>query len=56
MSEATLGESHPHVINRYRNLANLYEGTGRVDDSKLIWEKVEELRAKRQLELDSWDQ
>ena len=33
MSVRTLGKTHPHVINRMRNLADLYEKMGRVDDS-----------------------
>jgi len=45
MSEATLGLNHPHVLNRYRNLANMYQMQGRVSNSEAIWAKIEELKA-----------
>jgi len=50
MSERTLGETHPHVINRWRNLADLYEKAGRVDESIQVWAKVKDLKAKREKE------
>jgi len=50
MSERTLGLTHPHVINRWKNLADLYEKCGRVDDSIVAWNKVKQLRAQREKE------
>jgi hypothetical protein len=50
ISERTLGETHPHVINRYRNLADLYERWGRVEESKKVWEKYEVIKAQREAE------
>lgn len=42
ISERTLGTAHPHVINRYRNLADMYERVGNVEDAKKTWAIVEE--------------
>jgi len=50
MTIKTIGETHPHTINRYRNLADLYERAGRVEDSTKIWKIVEDLRKRRQQE------
>lgn len=50
MSERTLGINHPHVINRYRNLALMYEAQGSVAKSIEIHKKVEELKALPPLE------
>jgi len=50
MTKKTIGETHPHTINRYRNLADMYERAGRVEDSKKIWKIVEDLKKKRQQE------
>jgi tetratricopeptide (TPR) repeat protein len=43
MSERTLGVNHIHVINRYRNLAKMYQAQGLVDKAKSTFEKVETL-------------
>lgn len=45
MSERTLGPNHPHVLNRYRNLALMYEASGGVAKSIEIYKKIEELKA-----------
>lgn len=50
ISERTLGETHPHVVNRHRNLAVLYELWGRVEDSKTVWARFEVLKARRDAE------
>jgi len=46
MSERTLGEYHPHVINRYKNYADMLERSGRVLEAQKVWEKVEVLKKK----------
>jgi tetratricopeptide (TPR) repeat protein len=44
ISERTLGSSHPHVVNRYRNLADMYEKQGKIEDAHKIWTIVKELK------------
>lgn len=45
MSERTLGANHPHVLNRYRNLALMYEASGGVAKSIEIYKTIETLKA-----------
>ena len=45
MSERTLGFNHPHVINRYRNLALMYEAQGSIQKAQNTYAKIEELKA-----------
>jgi len=50
MSERTLGECHPHVINRYKNYADMLERAGNVQEAQTIWQKVEALKKRHQIE------
>ena len=51
ITERTLGLSHPHVINRYKNLAELYERMGQVDKAEKTWATQRERKALREKEL-----
>jgi len=53
MSIKTLGEVHPHVLNRYRNLADLYERWGKVADAQVVWAKHEEIKKKYQQSINN---
>jgi tetratricopeptide (TPR) repeat protein len=50
ISERTLGKYHPHVINRYRNLADMCEKQGKVKEAEKIWAIVKELKSQHKLE------
>jgi tetratricopeptide (TPR) repeat protein len=50
ISERTLGKYHSHVINRYRNLADMYEKQGKVEEAEKNWSIVKELKSKQKLE------
>lgn len=51
ITERTLGELHPHVINRYKNLADLYERMGQVAKAEKAWATHRERKALRDKEL-----
>jgi len=48
ISERTLGNYHPHVLNRYKNLADLYERQGRVEEAQKYQAKLATLKREQE--------
>lgn len=51
ITERTVGDCHPHVLNRLRNLADLYERWGQLDKAEKVRQILTE--RKNKLEKDS---